>query len=403
VKIVSIPTRLLALIIATLGAVHCAWSEDLAEPVAGSGAHAEQAYEQAIMNIEAREGAYASGLSEPLLGLARTLQAQGRHEEAIKLFRRGIHLTRINEGLYCAQQIPLLEGEIASYVAAGDYPQADELQDYLYRVQQESLTDSDQMAGALIGQAQWQLEAYRQGLGGTESYTRLMNMLELYRMAMQDVIEREGEKSPNLLPPLHGMLEAEYLISGYEMDEAPPMFGEEGRPNESLLRFKSYRASSYKQGSAIIAAIADIEGEQGAGNSASLTQAMVMLGDWRLWNGRTEDAWEAYRAAETELAREDNAKLEEKSIFGEPVPLPAIANLNPLPPVVAPEQGDILLAFGVSESGRVRDVERMDDKASEDRQASRLMRQLRNTPFRPKFEAGQPVETEKIVKAFAVR
>ena len=79
------------------------------------------------------------------------------------------------------------------------------------------------------------------------------------------------------------------------------------------------------------------------------------------------------------------------------------ANLNPLPPVVAPEEADILLAFGVSERGQVRDLERVDDKALESRQASRLIRLLRKTPFRPKFEAGQPVETEKIVKAFTVR
>jgi hypothetical protein len=331
------------------------------------------------------------------------LQNQGRHEEAIDVFRRGVHLTRINEGLYSSQQIPLLEGEILSYMARGNFPLADERQEYLYRVQLQCLKNSEQMAEALMSQARWQLQAYQLGLGGGEPYTRLMHMLELYRMAMEDVIRREGDASPNLLPPLHGMLEAQYLISGYEVDDSQRLFGEDGRPNDTLLHFKSYQAKSYKQGNAIIAAIADIEQETSAATSAQTARAMVMLGDWRLWNGRSDDAWEAYRAAEMELARDSDAQGGAEEFFGEPVALPDMAGLNLLPPTVAPEQGDILLAFGVSERGRVHDLERMDDRELGGRKASHLMRQLRQTPFRPRFEAGQPVETEHIVRAFNIQ
>jgi hypothetical protein len=230
-----------------------------------------------------------------------------------------------------------------------------------------------------------------------------MHMLELYRMAMQDVLEREGDGSPNLLPPLHGMLEAQYLISGYEIGDSQHLFGEDGRPNESLLRFKSYQSKSYKQGNAIIAAIAEIEQQHTELRSAANARGMVMLGDWHLWHGRSEDAWEAYRAAETELAREEDAQLTAEEVFGEPVALPDMEGLDPLPPVVAPDEGDILLTFAVSERGRVRDLERMDDRELEDRRASRLMRRLRKTPFRPRFEAGRPVETEKVVKAFDIQ
>ncbi len=51
----------------------------------------------------------------------------------------------------------------------------------------------------------------------------------------------------------------------------------------------------------------------------------------------------------------------------------------------------------------MQDLQRMDENEAEDRQAARLMRQLRNTTFRPRFEAGQPVETEKLVKAFNIQ
>jgi hypothetical protein len=382
------------------------WGEDnnvAAAPSAPTNpSQEERAYQEAIAEIESSEGAYAEGLSESLYSLALSLQSQGRHAEAIKLFRRGVHLTRINEGLYCAQQIPLLQGEIASHIAAQNYAVADERQHYLYRVQMRSLGSGDALTDALTQQAKWQYSAYQLDQGPA-AYTHLMTMRDLYQQAMQDVIAREGEKSPKLLPPLNGMLQAQYLISGYEWRESDQVFREEQRLNEPLLRFKAYSAESYEQGSAILEAIAGIEQQHGAQDGTALARNLVMLGDWHLWNGRTKAAWQAYREAETELTRAGDAQTQIQRLFGEPVALPDIAELSPLPPTVAVEQADVLLAFGVSEDGRVRDLERMDENEADDRQASRLMRQLRRTTFRPRFEAGQPVETEKLVKAFNIQ
>ncbi len=202
-------------------------NEDAAPAAPPSSSQEERAYQNAIKEIESSEGAYAGGLSESLLSLALTLQSQGRHAEAIKLFRRGIHLARVNEGLYCPQQIPLLQGEIASYIAAQNYALADERQRYLYRIQMRSLGSGDALADALIQQAKWQYSAYQLDQG-PQAYTHLMDMHDLYQQAMQDVITREGEKSPKLLPPLQGMLQAQYLISGYEWRQSDQAFGEEG-------------------------------------------------------------------------------------------------------------------------------------------------------------------------------
>ena len=296
-----------------------------------------------------------------------------------------------------------MQGEIASHIAAQNYALADERQRYLYRVQVRSLGSGDALADALMQQAKWQYNAYQLDLG-PQAYTHLMDMRDLYQQAMQDVIAREGEKSAKLLPPLNGMLQAQYLISGYEWREPDPVFTqEEPRMSEPLLRFKTYYAQSYEQGNAVIEAITNIEQEHAAPDSTALARNLVMLGDWQLWNGRTEEAWQAYRKAETELAQADDAQAQARQLFGEPVALPDIADVSPLPPTVDPKQADVLLAFGVSEEGRVQDLQRMDENAADDRQAARLMKQLRRTTFRPRFEAGQPVETEKLVKAFNIQ
>lgn len=363
----------------------------------------EQSYQRAIAAIESRGGAYAAGLSESLLGLGLALQREGRHEEAIDALKRGVHLTRINEGLYCAQQIPLLQAEIDSHKAQRDYTEADERQNYLYRVQMNSLQNNEGLPQALMAQARWQFEAYQLGLEGSERYARLMNMWDLYRLAISDIVDREGDSSPSLLPPLLGMLQTQYLISSYDVASPNQSFGDDGRPNETLMRFNKYRAKSYQQGNAVLGTLSDIEQERAPEDVLSRARSMVMLGDWRLWNGKTESAFAAYQAAETELAEADDAQAMSIMLFGEPVSLPDFEAVNTLPPAVKPEEADILLSFNVSERGRVRELERLDENDIDERRASRLMRQLRKTMFRPRIEAGQPVEAEHIVKAFDIQ
>jgi hypothetical protein len=366
------------------------------EPTVYTISQEEQAYTRAIEAIESSGGAYAPELSEPLLSLALTLQSQGRHTQAIALFRRGIHLTRVNEGLYCAQQVPLLQGEIASHLAIQDYAMADERQDYLYRVQMRSSATGDALTDALMQQAQWQYAAYQLGLGA-HGYLRLLNMTEFYRQALRNVAagEEEGETSVKLLAPLQGMLETQYLIAGYVWQESDRAFGEDERPSDALLQFNAYRAQSYRQGNNIIEAIARIQ--------PNVAQRQIMLGDWSLWNGRAKSAWQAYQEAETELAGEDDAQLQLQKVFGQPIALPDIAGLTPLPPAVDAKEAEIVLEFTVDAKGKVQDLERIDDNDDHNKQAKQLMNRLRKTTFRPRFADGQPQETEKMVKAFDVQ
>ena len=365
----------------------------------------ELAFRQAIATIESSQGAYATGLSEQLLSLGLVLQAQGRHDEAVGLFKRGVHLARINDGLYSSEQIPLLQGQIASHIVLGGYTEADERQHYLYRVQLRNMGSGEPQSTAFMQQANWQYNAYRLGLGA-QGYTRIMNMWDLYRLALNDIIMHEGETSPKLLPPLHGMLQAQYLISSYQWEDHDHNSGDDMGSRQNLNRFNAYRAQSYQKGSSVITAIHDIERDRGGGPGVATAKTLIMLGDWQLWHGDREEAWQTYRDAGMELAARDDAQVLIDQLLGEPVALPDIAGLRPLPPVVDAEQADILLEFGVTTRGRVVNLKRMDENdANEDKEiwGHRLMRTLRKTRFRPRIEAGQPIEAEKIVKAFNIK
>lgn len=357
-------------------------------------------YREVIADIERHEGAYSAQLPEQLLSLGGALQQAGRHAEAVKVFKRGVHLSRINGGLYGAEQIPLLQSEIRSHIALGNFTAADERQVYLYRVQVRSLSSGPRRANALIQQAGWQHKAYELRLG-EHGFNRLMNMWDLYRQALNDIIELEGSSSPGLLPPLYGMLRAQYLISDYR-DEASSGFGSEYdfTERQGQNRFNAYRAESYKRGLAVIRAIQEVEQAASQPEPSALALSHIRLGDWMLWHGEDEDALAEYRRAIEELAGLDDAQVLEQQLLGAPAALPALEGVEALPPVVPLERANAVLEFGVTAHGRVVDLDRVDDNDDNDAKVNRLMRSLRKTQFRPRFEGGKAVDTEKVVWAY---
>ncbi|MEH6589947.1 MAG: hypothetical protein V7746_06830 [Halioglobus sp.] len=360
-------------------------------------------YRDLISRLESQSGAYGSELPENLLGLGLALQKEGRHKEAVKVFKQGTHLARINGGLYSATQIPLIRGEINSLIAMSNFMEADTRQGYMLKVQQRSLSGPDSLVQALMQQAQWQYSAYQLDLG-EQQYSRLMNMWDLYREALSKIASSEGESSVRLLPPLNGLLQTQYLISGYQANPGSSSSESESdlQARQAKNRFNAYRANSYQQGQAVIRYIYDIERAGTDQQFLAAAQALINLGDWKLWHGDFEPAFKAYQEAITELVERDDAKQQIGLFFGEPVALPAISEIRPLPPRVESEVANILLEFDVNTRGRVIKLVRLDDNEVSQGDVNRLMRNLRSTRFRPRFEDMKPAATENIVYAYRI-
>lgn len=368
-------------------------SELDAPPVADSADVA--AFRQAIDRTEA-QGAYAETLSEQLLGLGLALQQQDRHAEAIEVFKRGVHVARINNGLYAGEQIPLLQSEIVSHIATENYLEADERQAYLYRVQQRSMTLGEERTMALMQQARWQRQAYDMGLG-EQSFPRLLNMWDLYRLAVTDISEREGESSPKLLKPLEGMLRSQYLIAGFSQQTSDSGLNTSDlTARQDQSRFFAYQRESYKRGQAVIRAMYDIEQFNNGDDPVTAAESLTLLGDWMLWHGVKERAFDTYTQAVAELAALDDAQFHIDRLFGQPAPLPDFDGVRPLPPRSNANEADLLLEFGVSAGGRVVDLVRQGEVDEDNSRANRLVRVLRKTRFRPRLEDGVPVATEKL-------
>jgi outer membrane biosynthesis protein TonB len=71
--------------------------------------------------------------------------------------------------------------------------------------------------------------------------------------------------------------------------------------------------------------------------------------------------------------------------------------------VVSADEGNMLVEFRVDERGRVTDLVRTDTNTEIDSAAERLLRLLRNTKFRPRFEGGQLAGSDKLVRAYDIK
>ena len=353
-------------------------------------------YQFYITDLESRFGPYAPGLSEQLLGLGSVYQDQGLHQEAASIFKRAVHISRINGGLYAPEQIPLLQRLIRSLMAVGDFETADERQYYLYRVQASVYgVQSPQMSTAMLERAEWERQAYNLSVGET-SFLRLLTMWELYSAVLRNVASQEGKLSGNLLRPLNGLLQTQYLISSWSPGSPNGLQSASVDDNYAEeARFSMVRVSNYKQGQAVITAMREVYGYNEGESSPLPAETLIKLGDWHLWHQKRESALEAYQQAWDELsALEDGERLLLQH-FGEPVLLPDIPGANQ--DLTEPDEirGYAEVAYMISAKGRVRDLELLATEPAElapetetdsetDDNPVQLLRRVKRLQYRPR-------------------
>ena len=484
-------------------------------------------YRSYIESMETSGGAFAPGLTEQLLGLGLNLQALDRHAEAAKVLKRGVHVSRVQSGLYAADQIPLLRAEIRSLIALGRFDEVDEHQRYLARVESEALTGTPASIAALIDQGEWAEQAWDLRLGDQEAHPEhLARSWEYYRLAYNQSTQLYGERSLELLKPLEGMLRLQYRFADLQRENASnsPFDGTSYRQTSAL-------GGAYRRGEAVLSTIFGLKLVNGS-SAGEQARDLTRLGDWARWMGRRSDsrsyydkAWrritpppvvpeapeaaaspepaadagaeasattevamsdagsddaspdasaeeapadavavaegedaaaideasdaaesrddapaeeemvtEASPATETQSSNEDTsimALTEEQPPEDDPVmraalfetatPLPDIDTLRPLPPFRRDASGPLVVQFQLNEAGKITVLERVTvttvtesetiegEEASEEAEAprvdndpavDRLLRKMRRTRFRPRYEEGVAVETGMIVWSF---
>ena len=249
-------------------------------------------YRGYIESMETSAGAFAPGLTEQLLGLGLNLQSLDRHVEAAKVLKRGVHISRVQSGLYAADQIPLLRAEIRSLAALGFYDDVNERQAYLARVESEALAGTPASIAALLDQAAWAEQAWELGLGEAETHPEhLARSWEYYRVAYNQSSQLYGDRAQALLAPLEGMLRIHYRFALLQ----------KARGSTDAFRVDSFRQSSalggiYRRGEAVLSAIYGLNSLHGA-DAGEQASDLARLGDWAWWMGRRADATSYYDRA----------------------------------------------------------------------------------------------------------
>ena len=249
-------------------------------------------YRSYIESMETNGGAFAPGLTEQLLGLGLNLQALNRDAEAAKVLKRGVHVSRVQSGLYAADQIPLLRAEIRSLIALGRFDEVDEHQRYLARVESEALTGTPASIAALIDQGEWAEQAWDLRLGDQEAHPEhLTRSWQYYRLAYNQSTQLYGERSLELLKPLEGMLRLQYRFADLQRENAS-----NSRFDGTSYRQTSALGGAYRRGEAVLSTIFGLKLVNGS-SAGEQARDLTRLGDWARWMGRRSDSRSYYDKA----------------------------------------------------------------------------------------------------------
>ena len=171
-------------------------------------------YQRQLESLQNQGGPYSDALAEPLAGLARAHLANGDPGEARRLYRRALHIVRVNEGLYSERQIPFLQALLGIYRTSGDLESLDQRYDYYFRLYGKGQPPYTEVRlGAALGYLRWQREAIRLGMDG-ERHRRLLN---LYRL--NDELIKATAVDPNVSPSQYGEVVLSQLQNLYLLED----------------------------------------------------------------------------------------------------------------------------------------------------------------------------------------
>jgi hypothetical protein len=346
---------------------------------------------------------------EAVLAEAGTLQAAGRHRDALRGYRRAIHLTRINEGLDTPAQIGLLERVLESQLALGLREAADGTQANLYRLRLRHAAGSAERLAAAAAYSDWKRERYLGGAGGA-GYRSLLAMIDVHEEALA-VLRAAGEGGVAEVPHLYHRLEAEYLVSTYAGENSPVTHVHSGgvgladyqTANDlDADRFRRLRKHNFRNGRELLERVIAILEAQPERDMEALAAARIALGDWYLWWHRRGRALENYRQAWALYAGDGDPATDPAALFPGPRELPdadSFSTGRAPDPYQQPARARV--RFSVSRLGEVRDIEFLDLEPGDAPGArSALYQLLKNYRFRPLLRDGEVVAASDVVRQY---
>lgn len=389
--------------------------QSFTEPPAGEEDLSEltrtaQQYRQSVREMEA-QGAWAAGLGQELMGLGRTLQRLGEHEQAIPVFDRAAHVTRVNQGLYTMDQLPALEERVNSHLALGQWEEADQQQQYAFHLYSRAMGQNNPaLVEVLRDFAHWNLSVHFRGL--EEMSGELFHAYRLFDAAYDLLVEVENGNLERRLTYLDSLVGAAWVLARTHLGGNNPEPVPDGSYNaESMVRLRGqdqpgFQINGFSQGEAALQRAVGLQvrrAEQGRGSLLETAEALSRLADWYLLFDRPQTAMNTYRQIWELL--EDNDGVQADEFFDEVQVLPRFTTFPEQRLLAMEEQqpgyiqrGYMDVQLNVTRLGRARNVKVIGgDPVIPEEMESRFNRNVGRMRFRPRMEEGEPVGTEDVV------
>jgi len=387
-------------------------------------------YMARISSLEQEQGLFSPDLIQNLLALGNLHQQREEHEQAVAIFERADHISRINYGLYDAGQIPIVEGMVESFLALGDFRSVSDRQRYLYFLNEKlrptgsipalpSLTDMADNSMSILDQAMMLTNDYSQGprfrfgedSPGVAEIARYYTMNSLFRAksnyaaAIASLIRNDNLEHPRLMELEYKHLETLFLLGfRQELIDNPHYYMTSAKITANQANrwtFLKRNLSGYETGVESFGRMLRYLQMDSGTQAEELVRTHLEFGDWHLLFGWGDAAAAEYeqayaRARELELSEEQidslfspdfprqlplfSAKPNSREKFGIPLDEPLEYD------------GYIDIRFRINPNGTARDL-RFLGSSPGTRGATqiRLKRYLKNSPFRPFLVDGKAV------------
>lgn len=145
------------------------------------------AYQIAIHKLAERYGPLGEPLVPDLLNLGLLYQQKAEYQKAADSFQRALYITRVNDGLYSLNQVPVIDLLIRTSTAAKQWARVDDAYDLMYWIYRRNYPGDDpRLLPVLKRVHEWNLAAYNKKTGSsledhynvaTETYSRAQRII----------------------------------------------------------------------------------------------------------------------------------------------------------------------------------------------------------------------------------
>jgi tetratricopeptide (TPR) repeat protein len=365
----------------------------------------ESLFRAQLQQREQREGPYSDMLAEPLAGLGHYYRDKGEYEEALGLFQRAVHVTRVNDGLYSERQIPYVRDLLDTFRLAGDMQALDERYEYYFRLYGGGQPPYDDLRlRAALEYLRWQREA----VGRLDDH-RVQRMLDLYELNEEILLAVADSEEISLdwyrqllMSQVHNL----YLVqSGFQPQQQ--YAGTVGPGNAMYVsqnqgmdlhqqRLESILRVSPKRGQLLLEEL--LARTLASGDDVELARVHLALGDWQRWNGRSRSAGEQYREV-IKLLEDAGEDTLLQQWLGSPVELPQQWRLRRFG---SDKRIELTADYAVSAQGVAKDIRVATVDSGSEALSKRLRRKLSATRFRPRYIHGEAEAAGGISRKYAL-